>query len=265
MATIHQGLRDYRRLEARHAVGRAPLVGFAAGVVLLAISQIVTPLLPAQAISVLEQAFHIRGMGAVILLNDHLAVYTVLYFVGISQLLQGLVAPREERQLDLLLAKPVPPEVFLAARVLPILASVAVLGGALSVGCALAVAPYTGPGEDVTVLGTFAAGLFLSVLTAAMLAGLCPVLVGIHDSFQGLLLSLVAWVLPLLPASAFVYRPDVFEGPKAAATALVSPANLIWYDAWMPVAAAVAGFLAAGVVVVSVRIAGGRLGRLDSR
>ncbi|MES2641978.1 MAG: hypothetical protein V4850_20985 [Myxococcota bacterium] len=261
MATLAR----YRRLEARHALGRAPLVGLVAGLALLVATQIVMPLVPAPAIGLLEQAFRVRGLGAVVLLNDYLALSTVLFFVGVSQLLQVIVAPREERQLDLLLTKPIAPATFLAARTTPVLISTGVLGAILSVGCALAMLPYEAAGADGTALGAFGAGLVVTAATILQLAAVNVVFLRISDGFAALMVAFIVWVLPLLPASAFIYRPDLFDGSAALTTALVAPANLLWHDGAMPIVAAV-GLLVAGVASATlVRLGGWTLGRMDLR
>lgn len=257
-------LARYTRLEARHAVGRTPLVGLVVGVALLALTQVLTPLLPAAAIDFLERAFHIQGLGAVILLNDYLALSTVLFFVGVSQLQRVTIAPREERHLDLLLSKPVSPRRLLAARAGPVLASTLGLGLALSAGCALAVAPYVGSG-DGTVLGALSAGLVVSAATVVQLALVNLVFLVLADGFQALLVAFVAWVLPLMPTSVFLYRPDLFEGRAALTQALVVPANLIWNDAAGPALAigAVLAAIAAGAAAVVA--GGGLLARTETR
>lgn len=258
-------LARYRRLEARHALGRAPLVGLVAGVGLLVATQVVLPLVPQTAIHLLEQAFRIRGMGAVVLLNDYLAVSTVLYFVGIAQLLQVIVGPREERQLDLLLTKPIAPATFLAARTTPVLVATGALGVLLSLGCALAMAPYAAAGADGTVLGAFGAGLVVTAVTILQLAVANIVFLRIADGFQALLVAFVLWVVPLLPASAFIYRPDLFEGSATATSALVAPANLLWHDGAMPIVAGVALLVAGIAAAALVRLGGWGLGRMDLR
>lgn len=258
-------LARYRRLEALHAVGRVPLFGALAGLALLVVSQLLLPLLPPAAVGFLEQAFRIRGMGAIVLLNDYLALYAVVFFVGMTQMLRVVVTPREERQLDLLLAKPLPPSTLLAARSTPVLLGTAALGVALSAGCAVAMLPFVAPGADGSVLGAFGAGLVVTALTLLQLAVANVAFLYVTDSFQALLLSFVVWVLPLLPTSVFLYRPDLFEGRAALTAALVLPANLLWHDGAMPIAAVV-GLVAAGVgAAVLVRVGGSLLARLDLR
>ncbi len=261
MATLTR----YRRLEARHAVGKLPLLGIAAGAALLAADQLLLPLLPAPVVAFLEQAFRVRGMGAIVLLNDYLAVYTVVFFVGMTQLLHVVVTPREERQLDLLLAKPLPPASLLAARSAPVLLASAGIGLVLSVGCALAVAPFVAEGADGSVLGAFGAGLLVTAASLLQLAITNVVFLWVTDSFQALIAAFVLWVLPLLPTSAFLYRPDLFEGRGALASALVAPANLIWHDGSTLVAAVVGLAAAAAGAAALVRAGGWTLARMDLR
>lgn len=250
-------LARYRRMEARFIVGRAPVVGGLAGLLLFGLTQVITPLLPGSLIAFLERAFLIRGLGDVILLNDYLALYTVIFFVGLTQLLGVMVAPREERQLDLLLCKPVPPRRFLSARVGPVLLSTLALGLALSAGCALAVAPYAAASTGGSALGAFGAGALITAAVIGLLGLLNLVFLSITDGFQALITGFVFWVLPLMPTSVYLYRPDLFEGRAALTSALVSPANLIWHDAVMPLVAAL-GLLVAGLSAMGLLAAAGR-------
>ena len=57
-------------------------------------------------------------------------------------------------------------------------------------------------------------------------------------------------------AEARAKGPDLFEGRTALASALVAPANLVWHDASIPVAAPVITVLAAGGSAVLLAAAG---------
>jgi len=212
------------------------------------------PLVPAAAIQLLERAFLLRGMGAVTLMNDYLAVYTVLFFAGLGQLNRAVITPREQRQLELLLSKPIRRTDFLAARCQPVLLATALLGVALGVACALAAAPYAG--QDVTPLGAFGATLVILALVLMELALLNVVFLLLRDGFQALLVAFVVWVLPLIGTSVFIYRPDVFEGHPLATQLLVMPANLVWLDADVLLVGGALLLVAGLVCALLARVAG---------
>lgn len=134
---MSRNLRHYVGLEARQIVGRLRLAGLAFAAMCLLVDQLIFPLLPPLGIALLQRAFGLHCLGEVILLNDFTGCYMAMYFVGVAQLWGVVIGPRDELHLELLLAKPVPPALFLAARVVPILASTFVVGLLLAAGCAL--------------------------------------------------------------------------------------------------------------------------------
>lgn len=260
MATT-PSLRLYFLIEARAGVLRGPLVGLVAGAAMIAVTHVLVPRLPPAALSVLEKSFAIQGPAALLLLNDYLAIYAALFFAGFAELLRALVAPREERHLELLLTKPISPSTLVRARTLPVLAAVALAAVVLGVGLALAIAPLSAP-ASATAAGALGGSLLLGAATVVLLAALTPLLVRSRDGFEALVLGFVIWTLPLLPATAFLYRPDLFAGRSALASALVLPANLIWHDAELPRLGLLAMAGAAGLSFVLLTWAGARLRRI---
>jgi hypothetical protein len=251
-------LLGYFALEARRAAGAPVGAALVAGLVLLGATQVLLPLLPESAISLLRQAFHLRGMASVVLLNDYLAVYAVLFFGGVAQLFGVVALPREARTLDLLLAKPVTGAQFVTARALPVLASTVAQGGILALACGAAAAFAASEPGDSTAAGAFAATLVLTAGVVVLLALVNLILVRVADTAQGLLIAFVAWTLPLLPASVMVYRPDLFEGHALTASLLVLPANLVWHEAAM-LAAAPAALAAAMAIALALTAGAGVL------
>ncbi|WP_437673395.1 hypothetical protein [Sorangium sp. So ce131] len=255
-------LRDYRLLEARHAPRRAPLVATAAGVAIIAGTHLLVPRMPRPALAILERGFRLDDMGAVLLANDHLAVSFIAFFVGVSGVLGAVVGPREERQLGLLLSKPVPAAAFLAARVWPVFAAAVLAGVVLSLACGLAVAPHAGGGASVTVAGAVGAGLALTAIALVQLALLTPIFVRVADAFHALLIAFVVWFVPLLPTAVFLYRPDLFEGRETLASLTVMT-SLIWNDRTLAWLGPLALLAALALAVPSVRLAGALLERTD--
>ena len=253
-------LRAYFLIEARAFALRGPLLGLAVGAAMIALTHVAIPRLPDAALFVLERSFAVQGRAALLLLNDHLAIYAALFFGGLAELLRALVAPREERQLELLLAKPVPARTFVIARVAPVLAAVWLAGAVLGAGTAIAIAPVSTP-ASATSAGALGGAIVVGSASVLLLAALAPVLARSRDGFEALVVSFVAWVAPLLPATAFLYRPDLFEGRGALASAIVAPANLVWHDAALPGLAVVATVVAAAGSALLLALAGRLLAR----
>jgi hypothetical protein len=250
-----RSLRPYFLLEARAGALRGPLIGLLVGAVMIAGTHAIVPLLPRAAIEVLETSFAIRGKAALLLLNDYLALYAAVFFGGFAELLRAVVAPREERQLELLLSKPVSASTLVRARAVPVLMAVWLTTAALGCATAAAIAPIASPGS-ATATGALGASIVVGSAVVIVLALLAPLLVRSRDGFEALVVGFVAWLLPLLPASVFLYRPDVFEGRPGMTSALVAPANLLWHDAAMPRVALVATALAACLSFALLALAG---------
>lgn len=259
MATL-PSLRLYFFMEARAGVLRGPLIGLLAAAVLIVATHVAVPRLPAAAVSVLEKSFAIQGPAALLLLNDYLAIYAALFFAGFAELLRALVAPREERQLELLLAKPIAPATLVRARAAPVLAAIALAAVVLGAGLALAIAPLSA-GSAATAAGAMGGAALIGAFTVVLLAALTPLLVHSRDGFESLVLGFIVWTVPLLPTTVFLYRPDLFVGRSALATALVLPANLIWLDAMTPVLGSIALASAAAISLLLLGWAGEKLRR----
>ncbi len=239
-------LRRYRALEARQAFGWVPLAGLLVGLLLIGLCSLLLPRLPASAINLMEQVMLIHGMGAVVLVNDYLAIYFVAFFVGAAGLMRALVEPREERSLELLLSKPLSRRAFLSARVGPVLLAVATVGLGMTVATGLSAVPYAAE-EGVSVLGALGAGLVLSLLVVLLLALLVIPLLLVRDTFQGYLAAFGFWMVPMVPVAVLIYRPDVFVGNESLRALLAMPANLVWFDAAMPVTSLILLVVAIGI------------------
>ncbi|QRO02088.1 ABC transporter permease [Archangium violaceum] len=244
---MQASLLRYRALEARHAIGWALLVSLFMGVAVVLLTGVLIPLLPAPVNAFMERAFLIRGLGAVVLVNEYMGIYLMPFFAGASALMRALVEPRENRALEMLLSKPISRRAFLEARVGPILLASALVGLVMTLTTALIVRPYTGEGASVSVAGTIGAGLVLTSLAVLLLAVLVIPLLLVRDAFQGLLIAFLLWMVPMLPTAVLMYRPDLFEGHERLRELSCLGPNLLWFDAAMPRL----GLLAVGVAVVA--------------
>lgn len=258
MSAAHTpSLRAYYLAEARSASWRAAAAMAFCGVAAVLATHLVLPLLPGRAIRFLEQAFLIRGMASVLVINDLLAVYFIAYFVGLAGLIEATVAAREGHRLEILLAKPVAARTLLGARVGPILALAAAAGCVVAATAAAAVGPWITPRDTVSTAGALGGGLCLASLAVVILAALLPLLVRMRESFHALLIASVAWMVTVMPAAVLIYRPDLFETRRAARDVLVF-VTLVWHDgtaAWLgPVSLVVAAAFSAAMAAVAGRV-----------
>jgi hypothetical protein len=250
-----RSLRPYFLLEARAFAVRGPVFGLVAGAAMIAITHLAVPRLPKVALDVLEKSFAVQGLPALLLLNDYLALYAALFFGGFAELVRAFTAPREERQLELLLSKPIPALLFVVARAVPVLAALWLVGAALGGAMALAILPISSP-ASATAAGALGGSIAVASVTVLLLAALTPLLVRSRDGFEALVIGFTAWVLPALPATVYLYRPDLFEGRAALASALVAPANVVWHDASMLAVAPLITVVCAGLTAVLLNVAG---------
>ncbi|MDI1428459.1 hypothetical protein [Polyangium sorediatum] len=257
-------LRDYFLLEARHAPRRAPIVAALVGGLGVLGTHALLVRFPARALHFLEQAFDLRGLASVLLINDLMAAYFAPYFVGLAGLLGAIVTAREEGQLEVLLAKPIHARVLLAARVGPILGAAALTGAAIAIATGLSILPHLAPGDMVSAAGALGGGLFLTAFALLLLALLLPLLVRMRDAFHALLVGSLVWLLPLMPTAVMIYRPDVYEGRAALRSAITLP-SLVWHDAAAAWIGPLGLILVASLCALFVRIAGHVLERTDTR
>jgi len=257
MRSADHSLADYRRAELRRAPYRMALYAGIAGIVMIAGCQLLFPRMPQQVIDFLRVAFHLSDLGGVVLFNDYAAVYFCALFVGLLGLLDVVVVPREEHQLELLLSKPVPAADFLAARTWPVLAMTTLVGVTLAGACAAATLPYLGPHSSISASGALGAGLAMTAIVLVQLTALSIIFVRLVESMNAMLLALLVALVPMLPSAVFLYRPDLFAG-RPALTAVTVLANLVWYDATMAWLGPVMLLAALLCALVGVR-AGGRL------
>jgi hypothetical protein len=232
-------LRRYRLLEAHHALGWVPLLSLLVGIAIVVFTALLMPLFPVPVITFMERAFLIHGMGAVLLVNEYIGIYLMVFFGGVTGLMRVLVEPRENRSLEMLLSKPVSRRAFLMARVGPILLASTGVGVVLCLILGLVVRPFTGEGSTVSVAGAIGAGLIFTALAVLLLCVLVVPLLLVRDAFQGLLIAFAMWILPMFPTAVLLYRPDLYEGRERLRDLIVLGPNLLWYDAAVPLLTAI--------------------------
>ncbi|MCY0993122.1 hypothetical protein OV203_38635 [Nannocystis sp. ILAH1] len=215
--------------EWRHAPRRAVVLGAVAGPIMIALTHLVLPLFPERVIDFMRRGFVLADLAGVLVLNDLMAVYFLAFFIGLAGSLGVVLMAREEHRLEILLAKPIRPGDFVAARCVPALAGALLVGVATAVACGLAVAVHPEIGDSVSPAGTLGAGLFLTALALVLVAGLQLLFVRMRDPFLGLLVACFVWLLTSIPSAVLLYRPDVYQGRAGLADAIVM-SSLLWHD-----------------------------------
>lgn len=250
-------LSPYARAELRRAVRPRHLALLALGVAVAVVDAVITPLLPAFALDFLRTSLRLSSLADLILVNDYLGLYFIVFFAGAFELLRVYVGPAESRELDLYLAKPIGRAHFIAARSAPALASTVALGAGLTVANAVTLKLWLG---DVALLPIIAAGVAITAACLALLALLDLVFLRLREVEHAVLLAFVVGVAPLLPTSVLIYRPDVFGAELPALVGF--PASLLW-GGGMSLGTAIAGLLGAVLLAVALVLLAGR--RLDRR
>jgi ABC-2 type transport system permease protein len=180
-----------------------------AGIGEIALMHALVPRLPKQAITFLQQGFHLNHIAAVLFCNDIVAVYFAAFFAGLAALSRVIIALREEPQLEPLLARPVTRAEFLAARSYFVLGSAFLAGMIVSIGCVIATKPVDGNPTSTGALGAAAA---ITAMVLIQLSILNILFVRIRNTLYALLIACFVWLVPMMPSAAFLYRPDLFEG-----------------------------------------------------
>lgn len=250
-------------VEWRHAPRRAVVLAAIAGPIMIALTHLVLPLFPERAIDFMRRGFLLEDLAGVLVLNDLMAVYFLAFFVGLAGSLGVVLMAREEHRLEILLAKPIPPGDFVAARCLPALAGALIVGATSAAACGLAVAVHPGIGESVGPAGALGAGLFLTALALVLLAALQILFVRLRDPFLGLLLACFAWLLTSIPTAVLLYRPDVYQRSDGLADAIVM-SSLLWHQAITSWLGPLALVLAIPLAWLLVRAAGAWMARSDA-
>lgn len=255
-------LRDHLAREWRHAPRRAPAAMILVGLAAVAFDHLLLPRFPATVIDFMRLGFRLDDLAGVLVLNDLMGVYFPTFFVGLTGSLAVVLGAREERRLELLLAKPIPADVFVAVRALPVLCTTAGVGLAVSAGVAVAVALQPQHGASVTPLAALGAGLALTALAVLLIAGLQLPFVRLRDPFTGLLVACLAWLATVMPTAVLLYRPDVFAG-RDVLLALTLP-GLLWHAATIAWLGPLLLLLALPLAALLARAAGALLARSDA-
>ncbi len=249
--------------EWRYAPRRPAAIAALIGVGCVLFNHLVLPLFPWRVLEFMRRGFQLEDMAGVLVINDLMGVYVPTFFVGLGSSLRVVLSAREEHRLELLLAKPVRAADFVAARLLPVLASTAVVGVVISVTAAIAAAAHGGVGTSIGPAGALGAGLALTALTIVLLATLQIPFVRLRDPFTGLLLACGLYLATFIPTAVLIYRPDAYAGRETLANSIVM-SSLLWHEASITWLGPLALLAALPVAALIARAAGALLERSDA-
>ncbi len=218
-------LSPYARAELRLALRARHIGMLVLGVAIAIVDAEITPRLPTFALDFLRTSLRLETMADLILVNDYLGLYMIAVFAGAFELVRVHVGPAEARELDLYLAKPIGRAHFIAARSAPALLASAAVGTGISVANAVTLSLWLG---DVALVPILAIGLAITAFALALLAVLNLAYLWLREVEHAVLLAFAVAIMPLLPTSLLIYRPDLFEGSEPGLFAAF-PASLMWH------------------------------------
>lgn len=246
--TSEGSLWSFRWYEARRVIGARTALALAIGIALLLATQLAIPALPRMAKEVLERAFGLEGMASLLLLNDHLAVYVTLALFAQIELSRVVIVPMEERQLALLLSKPITvPELFFT-RALPVLVAQGILGVVLTSCERALVAGSLGAQAQVSSAGVWAGGVIVTAMSIVVASLALVVQVLASERERGMLAGAVLVFGPLVGSAVLAYRPDVYVGRPLLRLLTTFPGSLCLHDASL---AAIAPWFVLGALATS--------------
>ncbi len=187
----------------------------------------ILPQMPENIFAFLARFFKMNNQTEMILLNDYLGLYVVVFWVAFFEYLRIFVIPAEEGYLQILLSKPLTKRQYLLNTLIPALSSALGWGLFLMAGTGLGIALING-------LNDFKLGNYLAIsgicVALGLLMGLLSLflLLWFKDTYNAILIGFAIWLIPILPSALFMYRPDVFVAKPWLSWLLVFPANLIW-------------------------------------
>jgi len=214
----------------------------------------ILPRMPENVFAFLARFFKMNNQTEMILLNDYLGLYVVVFWVAFFEYLNIFVIPAEEGYLQLLLSKPLTKRQYLLSKLFPALSSALGWGLFLMAGTGLGIALING-------LNDFQLGNYLVIsgicVTLALLMGFLTLflLFWFKDTYNAILIGFSVWLIPILPSALYMYRPDIFVAIPWLRWLLVFPANLIWLGDQSKILALwlipVLGLLSIGLVLLS--------------
>ena len=248
------------RFELRRTVAQRHVIALASMIAMGLILAFWLPMFPESVFRFFQRVFQLNSWAEIVFANELAGLFFFIYWIAVFDVLTIYVTPLEERQLDVVLSKPLSRRAYMLARLLPILltaigmyaVSVTAHWGALRMA-GLAYPP-----------GAFiGAGLAVLAWTLFLIGSVNFAILSARETYVALLIAFVPIAISLLPGMVYMYRPDVFLGAPDVRDLIVFPMNLVWYPdfaaRWGSSIAAL--FLALAVAVAYA--AGWRIERRD--
>lgn len=218
----------YSRLEARMALRNYHFYGLVALMVIGLLSSLLLPLMPQTVYDLLTKGFQLKNWTEVIVFNDYITIFALVFWLGIFDLFRVTIVPTEERYLDIYLSKPLPRARYLMSRLLPTfgllvgLLAFCLLFYIAKIALINGTAAFDIPGFVVGIL-------FTSALTIFLLAVANYIFLFLKEIYHAILVSFGLWLIPVLPTMLLMYRPDLLQ-TKPQLKLFLYPANLLWFS-----------------------------------
>lgn len=194
------------------------------------LSAALIPQLAPEVLAFLGRALLLPTPADVARLGAYVGCYAFAFWLVAFELLRILVIPAEEGYLGLFWSKPLTRGQYLLARLLPVWGSGAGLLLALMLVSAGASAWLSIGSTPVAFSwGGFLTGAGISAglgWAMALLAALG--FVRLRETSAAVAMAFVCWLLPVLPASLLIYRPELFVDRPWLRAWIAFPANLVW-------------------------------------
>ena len=212
------------------------------------------PAFPESVFRFFSRVLNLPSWPQIIIANFLAGLLFSIFWIGVADVLAIFVIPREQRYLDMWLAKPLKRREYMLARLLPIMCVLLFIGVIASIvqWVSMSVSPFSYPPDAYAGAAavTIAWAVFL-VVTANLL------IMRSRDTFIALMLAFIPSIISIFPGMFYIYRPDIYSA--AARNFLVFPVNLIWFAdvavtwGWLITVAlvAVALLLAAGAGLIT--------------
>ncbi len=214
------------RAEAGRAIGRRHAVVLVVLCLMGVVLALWLPTFPASVKRFFENVLALEGWPAIVVANDLAGLFFLLYWIGVFDVLAISVVPLEQRQLDLLLSKPLTRRQYLLARLAPVVAVMIGLGAVAAAVSWLALA-IAGLSYDPLAYAGAAAAVIATVVALVCLVNLAALYA--RETYTAVVIAFVPLAAALLPGMFYMYRPDLFNDAPLMRDFVVFPLNLVWY------------------------------------
>ena len=209
---------SFRAFRLRHVLS---LIGLALMGVILTFW---LPAFPESVFRFFSRVLDLPSWPQIIVANFLAGLVFFLFWIGVADVLAILVIPREQRYLDILLAKPLKRREYMLARLLPIMCVLLFIGVIASIvqWASMSVSRFSYP------LDAYAGAAAVTIAWAVFLVVTANLLImRSRDTFIALMLAFIPSMISIFPGMFYIYRPDIYSA--AARNFLVFPVNLIWF------------------------------------